>query len=455
MIKKIWDFLGSLRLAIILIIIFSVVSLVGIIIPQGLPKEQYITKWGDFPGKGILFLGINRIFSTVWFYVLLEALSINVLVCASTRLWKNIKISYRTKFWSSTEKLTTFKHHHSFLVPGDSANAEKSVISYLKRRLYSITTQPTESGIQICALKGKLKSFGSFLFHIGIIFLFLGGLYGRLKGHTYFQQLRKNQIIKVQNRDFLLRCDWFELEKNEFGAIKDYKSKLALLNADSSQIMEKIIEVNSPLSYRGIRFYQTTYGLDPENIENILLNINGPGIASPGISSPFEFGREVPVPHSDLKLHIQKFFPDFVINIKTKQAYSRSLKPNNPAFKVVLLKGTDTLFNQWIFEKFPKQHAPKSKYIVSLMKYTPGYYTGIQVRDNPGVPFIWISIIIMTFGIFVTFYSKKETFWIFIEPEDGENNKISIGALLQEGSSFSQTRFETICQSMKKLIHKS
>lgn len=456
MVKKIWDFLGSLRLAIILIIIFSIVSFVGIVIPQGLPKEQYIKRWGEFLGNGMVVIGITRIFSSPGFYILLQFLSLNVLVCASMRIWKSIKQVSRFNFWSSTEKLATFKHFHSFDISQNAAAAEKSVLSYFKRHYYSLSTQPTDSGTQICALKGKLKASGLFLFHIGIIVLFLGGLYGRMRGHSYYQQLKKGETVAVKNRDFLLRCDRFQLQKNEEGAIKDYKSKLVLLNMDSSVIKEKEIEVNDPLSYKGIRFYQTSYGQDQTNIEDVLLNIKGPGLAQYGAVSSFEFDKETYVPHSDIKIHIQEYVPDFSINIKTKKVTSRSDKPNNPALKVVLLKGTtDTLLNKWIFKNFPNQHASKSDYTISFMSYTPNYYTGIQIRNNPGVPIIWVGILIMTFGVFATFYSSREKLWVFIESAEEEKQKISIGGLLLEGFSFSQSRFEDICQSIEQTIKSS
>jgi cytochrome c biogenesis protein len=427
------------------------VSFVGVVIPQGSPVEFYLIRWGKW-GNLIIITGLNRIFSTQWFYLLLEILSLNVLVCSFKRLLKNIKNARVKKFWSSADKLATFKFNHSFSTILDMTKLESLISAFLKNHFYSISIQSTQKGIQIYSRKGLFKAYGSFFFHIGIVILFLGGMYGKMKGNTYIQQFSKNDTKSVENRDFLVRCDWFKIEKNENGMIKDYKSKLVLLRPDSSVITEKIIEVNSPLSYKGIRFYQSSYTTDPERVKNILLHLSGPGFAHQGVIDTFEFAEEIAFPNSELRLFIGPYVPDFVIDRETKTVMTRSNQPYNPAMKVTVYSSSDTLFNRWLFARFPTQHPSVTKYDVKLIDFTPEYSTGIQVRDNPGVPIIWISIIIMTIGIMATFYFSKEKIWIFIESEEIRKKSIYIGAKLGEDFDSAQIKFKKICHKLEKDI---
>lgn len=54
--------------------------------------------------------------------------------------------------------------------------------------------------------------------------------------------------------------------------IKDYKSNLTIIE-DAKEILTKTIEVNHPLSYKGMSFYQASYGVD--KIKEVILTMQG------------------------------------------------------------------------------------------------------------------------------------------------------------------------------------
>ena len=141
-------------------------------------------------------------------------------------------------------------------------------------------------------------------------------------------KLKSGQIVSVKNRSFLLRCDWFDIEKSDEGKIKDYRTKLAVLNPDSSLILEKVIEVNSPLSYKGIRFYQTSYGKEASRFSNVRVKIEGKELDSGGLTGSFQFDKPVTLPNSNITVHIKKFVSDFLFDMKNKQVSSRSRQHN-------------------------------------------------------------------------------------------------------------------------------
>ena len=59
-------------------------------------------------------------------------------------------------------------------------------------------------------------------------------------------------------------------------SIKDYKSHLQIIENDKV-VLEKTIEVNAPLSYKGYSFYQASY--DPNDMTYTLLQVvNDPGV---------------------------------------------------------------------------------------------------------------------------------------------------------------------------------
>jgi len=54
---------------------------------------------------------------------------------------------------------------------------------------------------------------------------------------------------------------------------KDYKSKLTVLE-NGKEVLTKTIEVNDPLFYKGIRFYQSSYGTGNNSSSAVLLSIH-------------------------------------------------------------------------------------------------------------------------------------------------------------------------------------
>jgi cytochrome c biogenesis protein len=59
-------------------------------------------------------------------------------------------------------------------------------------------------------------------------------------------------------------------------------------------------------------------------------------------------------------------------------------------------------------------------------------YTGLQVSKDPGVWFIYIACIIMTIGLYVTFFISHKKIWIYLahEAPGGKGPvRISIGGM--------------------------
>ncbi len=427
--KSNWvEFIGSVRFAIFLLIIITIISLVGIVVPQDLPEEQYIAQWGKFLTRILLPIGITHIFTTFWFYLLLGLLSLNIIVCAILKLWKKVDNALNFSFLSADKDLSQFRHSFSIKSKGNEALVRNAILGYLGKKTYAYSTQETPVGIQIAAHKGRIREIGSFLFHLSIIIIFIGGLIARLGGYSYLSELSNGSSAEVRERDFRVKSEWFRIEKNDDGSIKDFKTSLSLIRPDNSVIVNKIIEVNSPLSYQGIRFYQASYGEDANTIENALISISGPGIDSTEreFNNPIPFSTPIVLPKSGYTMFLKQFIPDFIIDMETRAASSRSDKPNNPALNILLFKDKDTLFNHWVFLKFPDMHSGNEKYKVTFLDYTPAFYTGIQVRRNPGVPFIWAGILCMTFGIFALFYISKRNLWIFIEKDENKELVVSV-----------------------------
>jgi cytochrome c biogenesis protein len=450
--KKLAEFFGSIRLAIILIIITTIVSLFGVIIPQELAPAQYLHKWGPVAGQALLAIGFDHVFSTFWFYTLLILFSCNILVCSSTRLWKNTRNSLKKSFLSGKAAFGQFKHSMTFSSHKDGLSAENAIAAYLKRRHWGVKVQRGDSGVQVAARQGLLKDIGSLVFHVSIVILLVGGLIGTRFGYASVKELVKGQTISVPDRSFNLRCDWFRVARNNDGSVKEYQSKLSIVGPDNVVLAEKVVQVNSPLAFQGIRFYQSSYGESSGTIADVALQLFGPGLPNGIFSDTIPYDSLCQIPKSNISVLVTQFLPDFIIDMESHEASTRSDEPNNPAIKVLLLNGKDTLYDHWSFFKYPEQHEASGAYKVIADSYTPSYNTGIQIRRNPGEPVIWFGIVFMTIGLLAVFYVPRKNVWILIEPTSSAGSEITLGWTAIKAAGDSQKEFEKTTSSLKEIL---
>ena len=67
---------------------------------------------------------------------------------------------------------------------------------------------------------------------------------------------------------------------------------------------------------------------------------------------------------TEYQAKVNRFEPDFAINLKTKEVVSRSDKPLNPALQLAVSFQTDLLYETWVLYQNPLPHGI----------HDPGYY---------------------------------------------------------------------------------
>ena len=96
------------------------------------------------------------------------------------------------------------------------------------------------------------------------------------EGETKSAVTLKNSTAQ-QALPFSLRCDKFEVSYYDKGMPKDYKSWLTVVE-DGKDVLKKVIEVNDPLIYKGIYFYQSSYGQSAAKGGEVLVRIGPAGV---------------------------------------------------------------------------------------------------------------------------------------------------------------------------------
>ncbi|MDI6752038.1 MAG: cytochrome c biogenesis protein ResB [bacterium] len=243
-----------------------------------------------------------------------------------------------------------------------------------------------------CSISKKPKRIAAYITHFSILVILFGAAIDSIFGFKAYVEIKEKEGISLFG--FSLRLDDFEIEYYPNSEIpKDYKSRLTCLEK-GRPVLTKTIEVNHPLVYKGVWFYQADFGIDVDKVK----------IAFNGKDFKVKIGESFYVPERGIRIKASQFLPDFIMD--GKEVCSRSKKPNNPAVKLDIYEGERLMFSQWVFSKFPDYHQRKG-YDFRLAGFYGQELTGLQVAKNPGLVFVWIGCGLLIAGIIASIYKQK------------------------------------------------
>ena len=112
--------------------------------------------------------------------------------------------------------------------------------------------------------------------HLSIVIVLSGAIVGSFFGFDGFVNIPEggsaNRIQLRNSKDmrplgFEVRCDDFDVSFYDTGAPKEFRSNLKIIE-NGKKVFEKDIVVNDPLRYKGINFFQSSYGsMPPKNLD--------------------------------------------------------------------------------------------------------------------------------------------------------------------------------------------
>ena len=174
-------------------------------------------------------------------------------------------------------------------------------------------------------------------------------------------------------------------------------------------MLKKQIFVNEPLTYKGIRFFQASYGPTgtPAKLE---LEASWPGGQRASQNFTLRPGEAATLGDSGVQVELADSVPDFVL--EGNQLSTRSNEPNNPAVKLQVTQAGGKRTSVWFFPKSPQMSFPDESGIAfQLRKVEMGYTTGLQVAKQPGKELIWGGCLILVSGLCLALYMVHIRIW--------------------------------------------
>jgi cytochrome c biogenesis protein len=270
--RRLWRFFSSLKLAVILLIAVTIVSLLGTLFPQ-LPPEiardpQASAKWlamarEKYGARAGLYetLGLFDVYHTPWFILLITVLILNTLVCTINRFkatWRAVSARPKVVMPDSFYERMPCR---ASLVLAQAIGAADAARGALARRHYRVLAEWQAGATYLYADRNRWARLGTLITHLSAVLIVSGFVWSQGWGwREPAVALGPGQLYQMgHGTNFQVRCDGFEVERYPGGLPKDYRARLTILQGDS-EVVSKVVRVNDPLSYRGVGFYLSSYG---------------------------------------------------------------------------------------------------------------------------------------------------------------------------------------------------
>ncbi|MEK6560893.1 MAG: cytochrome c biogenesis protein ResB [Nitrospirota bacterium] len=445
--RKIYNFLSSVKLAVAIFFLLASGSIAGTLIEQGLSPEEYITRYGEKWYGWIQAIRLTDVYHSWWFSGLLVLLAVNLAVCLSKRvpaIWR----AYSSVDCDFTHNLVlNFKHHTIVPFPGNIEDAKGKVESSLKRRKYKLWRENNHGKIAIFATKGAIGRLGPVISHVSIFLILIGAALSSAIGFRGFLPIFEGVPVNVPEGNFNIVLDKFWIDYYENGMIKDYFSSLSIID-NGKMVLSKTIQVNDPMQYKGIWFYQSSYGTAWDRADKVFIRITDKKSGTVINDATLDFRKEKEVAGTDLRLNVSNFIGHFAFDPQTKQVFARSAEHENPAVQIDIYEGGKLISSPWIFYKYPNIFPIEgSKYNFILSGYTAPQYSGIQIAKDPGVNIVWVGSGLLMVGLFISFFIFHRRLWIKIEPSEN-NTMIYIGGIANKDKIGFEKEMDMIIKSL-------
>ncbi len=299
------DFLGSMSLAITLLVALAIASIIGTVLQQNQPYTDYEIKFGKFWFEMFRQLGLYDVYSAPWFLLILAFLVISTTTCVVRNTPSMLRDLTRYRERAKEKSLRVMSHSVSFISPYSVDDIQQRSQRALKTERFRFRQHSGEQHTVLAGMKGHANKWGYWLTHIGIIIICLGGLLdSRLpmmlaewrgavipetrnipasqvpeistlstgnfsyrgsvdvpegsRANVIFLPVRDGYV--VQKLPFQIEVKDFRVEHYSTGQPKSFESDLVIHDADLAEPLQQTIAVNHPLTYKGNTIYQANFG---------------------------------------------------------------------------------------------------------------------------------------------------------------------------------------------------
>lgn len=384
--------LADLKLAIGLLLVIAIASSTGTSIEQGESVGFYQANYPEHPAlfgflswKVILAIGIDRVYRTPWFLALLVLFGASLAACTSTRQVPMLKVARR---WSYYTKPRSFsKLALSSFIPEAQLGELPTQLATKRYALF-------REGQKIYARKGIIGKIGPIVVHASMLLILGGAIWGSVTGFRAQEMIPSGTLAPIQNiteagvlggdrfPNWRIQVDRFWIDYATDGHVKQFYSDIAIVD-NGREAKRKTIHVNEPIKYKGVTLYQADW-----DVSSLKVRINNsPQLQLPTVPIQSEGGS--------------KLWGTFV---PTKPDMSQGVTILIPDLQgTVLVYDVDGELAGSVRRGNSMDIAGVTLYVDDLIGST-----GLQIKSDPGIPFVYAGFGLLMVGVMMSYVSHSQ-----------------------------------------------
>ncbi len=299
------ELLSSMRFAITLLAVICIASVIGTVVQQNEPFNNYVNKFGPFWSEVFGRFQLFTVYSAPWFLVILGFLVVSTSLCIARNAPKIVTDLRSFKEHVREQSLAAFHHKAEAMLPMGREAALAQVAEVLGKRGWRARAQVRENGTMVAARAGRASKIGYLAAHSAIVLVCVGGLadgdlivrlqmlftgkstfdggYQFIKdvppehrlpaGNPTFRgnlmvpegqrsgvaMLNMPQGIVLQELPFDVELKKFIVEYYETGMPRLFASDIVIHDHETGQAIPATVKVNEPAFHRGVAIYQSSF----------------------------------------------------------------------------------------------------------------------------------------------------------------------------------------------------
>ncbi|MCW8918714.1 MAG: cytochrome c biogenesis protein ResB [Gammaproteobacteria bacterium] len=423
------EFLGSMNLAITLLVAIAIASVVGTVLQQNEPYNNYIMKFGPFWFEVFKSLGLFDIYAAPWFLLLLGFLLISTSVCVYRNTPAIIRDMRHFRLGVQEKSLRAFHHRDEWRSPDPAAPLADTLAKRLRRHGYRVRHRQFEGYQMVAAMRGGTSRLGYILSHLSIVVICIGGL---LDGNLPLRLAEWRGELKVETRDlavsqippestlgtdnssfrgsvtipegsradfvflgmrdgyllqklpFTVALEAFRIEHYPSGMPKSFESDLVIIDEARGEPLRKTIAVNHPWVYKGYAIYQSSFSDGGSRLQLQAWPLDRPATEPLRIDAVVNESSRLSTPRGEYGLEIIDFKPFNVFPVE--EAGSKKFNNYGPSV-VFKLRAANGEAREYVNYQMPLMVEGRP-FLLSGMRATPAEeyrYLHIPLDSDGGI----------------------------------------------------------------------
>ncbi len=298
------ELLSSMRFSISLLTLICIASVIGTVVKQQEPFNNYVNQFGPFWAEVFGHVGLYTVYSAWWFLLILAFLVTSTSLCIARNTPKILVELRSYKENIREQSLKAFHHKAEGMLSASPETTLARVNTLLIDQGWRARAQLRGNGTMVAARRGMANKVGYLCAHSAIVLICLGGLFDgdlvvraqmALLGKTPFggagliadvpaqhrlsqhnPTFRGNLLVPeggrasvgilqmsdgvvLQDLPFEVELKKFIVEYYDTGMPKLFASQIVIHDRETGQQTATTVKVNEPAFHRGVAIYQSSF----------------------------------------------------------------------------------------------------------------------------------------------------------------------------------------------------